>query len=95
MALYIRTIEQPRATVPYVVFVTVESVLTDGSKVYDVALKNLADGSLTDVEFCESEMAALELASRLNTAILRMHYGPKTGYLEALAQPILTDGCPG
>jgi len=80
MASHHRTNAVPRSTIPYVVFVTVETTLTDGSKVYDVCLRNTADGSLTDVEYSEDEMTALELASRLNTAILRTHYGPKTGY---------------
>ena len=95
MARYTRNTIAPRDAIPYVVFVSVVSILTDGSKVYDVCLRNVATGELTDVEHSESEMAALELASRLNTALLRTYYGPKTGYTTALSRPNLSDGCPG
>lgn len=93
MASHHRTTETPRDAIPYVVFVTVETTLTDGSKVYDVCLRNTVDGSLSDVEFCESEYAALALASKLNNALLRDKYSPKTGYASAASR--IGDGCPG
>lgn len=95
MASHNRSLAATRVSVPYVVFVTVETTLTDGSKVYDVCLRNAADGSLTDVYYAESEYQSLAIASRLNNAILFDVIGPKTGYAVALKNVDAFDGCPG
>jgi hypothetical protein len=84
-----RTLDETRLlTDAYVVFRSIETTLTDGSKVYDVVARAVIGGDVTDIAFCQSEMEALELAARLNSALLCDR--TQSGYAAALA-----DGIPG
>lgn len=77
----------------YVVFRSVATTLTDGSKVYDVVMRDVATGELVDVSFCQTELEALELAARLNSALLIDRHLNPSGY--SLANRDAHDGCPG